>query len=51
MKCWVEIKEETAELWILVEMIGERGAEARPNVSVCKCFSFIKSHLSACQQL
>lgn len=53
MKWWAEMKEETAELWNLVAMIGERGAEAgaRPNVSACKCFSFIKSHLSACQQL
>lgn len=50
---WVEMKDETAKLWNLREMIGERGAEASagPNVSACKCFSFIKSHLSVCQRL
>lgn len=54
----VEMKEETAELWNLGEMIGEQGGRgggvgggAGPNASACKCFSFIKSHLSACQRL
>lgn len=42
------MKEETAELWNLGEMIGElgRGGQWR----ACECFSFIKSHLSACQR-
>lgn len=52
MKWWAEMKVETAGLWNLGEMIGERGAEAStgPKVSACECFSFIKSHSSACQR-